>query len=88
MATRSRLKLRQTKESLVDKLARVVRDVVGEVLANALEENPTGASAATSPRFNPQSTLRDSPYQGCASVHFILHNMRYVCVSSEAKTEA
>ena len=49
MSARGRLKLRQTKEGLVEKLTKVVRDAAGEVLS-ALEESPSHSSPPTPSR--------------------------------------
>lgn len=66
MATRGRLKLKQTKEGLVETLTRVVRDAAGEVIGNALEESPTVAASPTSSRVcGTRSRLYDSPSRGC-----------------------
>ena len=50
MAATSRLKLRQTKDGIVEKLTNVVRDAAGEVLASALEESPPGVSPVSRSR--------------------------------------
>ena len=49
MTGRRPLKLRhsQGKEGLVDRLTKVVRDAAGELLANALEDSPTGGASAS-----------------------------------------
>ena len=60
MADRRRLKLKHTKEGLVVKLTRVVRDAAGEVIANTLEESPTLPSHSTSFRL----FVRDSASAG------------------------
>ena len=57
MAARSRLKLRQTKDGIVEKLTNVVRDAAGEVLASALEESPPGVSPVSRSRV--QSGVRN-----------------------------
>ena len=65
MTGRSRLKLKQTRESLVEKLTSVLRDAAGEVLADALEESPT---TGAKPVSRVPSKLRDSMHAGVQGI--------------------